>query len=1055
MSQLLVQHKKRNLGSDEEESNISEEEDEDIGTRNAGFIKKLTLKNFMCHDHFELSFGPHMNFIIGRNGSGKSAVLTGISVGLGAKAADTNRGSSIKLLIKDGRSMARIIIEIYNDGENAYEPETYGKSIFVERKISREGQNAYSIKSENGSVISQKKKTLDEILQKFFIVVNNPLSFLSQDKAREFIGSSSEQSRFACFSEGTNIQAIISNYEEISQKINKLQNRMLDAKTYYTEASKRSLESERLYKNYKKSHKLRQKSDKIHGKIYWFNVEVQKRSILEKENEISDKESEIQTTDSDIEKKENLIELQKEDIEAACSERKNIEEEFDSRQEKCTKVESLHEEATRKVQSVVSDLKNYKAEVENYTNQIKKHKEDLVLEQKKIDDANGGSKETMSQKLELLKNHQEKLTASRDEIQIKLNDTERTSPEMMSLKKELSDILSTTTSIRQKIASIEKTKSDRYAAFGINVGRLMRDIQMERSWHRKPIGPVGCYVSVKEEYSKWGDLINATLQRFLDSFVVCDEHDRKILLSHMRNNRISKNIIVRKFEQFSFNNQVSARYLTILNALEFQDEDAKFTLIDSSGIEEIVLCESVPEAENVTKDRLVKQAFCLNGRNSGVRLSRREGQLSRDPLFYSRDLRKLAGKVDSDSFTQDIQDLSRQEAMIKGQMKNIQAEEREQKLNLQYELEQKKSQLKKINNSIFTTQKSLLEEGDYGRIANLNSQIELCENQIKTREGMLVELWQNLNECKSNNQVLKEQLGQEKQLKNSVAEKLSECETQINRQLEALSILKADVESLKKRKRDIISAIDTLKIKILEGNKKLEDCITRAQEQCARSEVTISDSDTTKTITDEFRAIQRDIEHIEKKNKKPFDEVQRELLNNRALTAKCEKTLVEVQNVRIHLEQDLNARFQNLNATIREKLSRAKHSFESSLALRGFKGKLEFDFKNKRVVTEVQTEDNEDTRAVSSLSGGEKSFTQISFLLSIWKIMKPRVCGLDEFDVFMDSVNRTIAIRLLIHELRGSAAQSIFITPQDIAVVGDLQDSEDVKIHRISPPRND
>ena len=56
----------------------------------------------MCHDSFELKLGPQLNFIIGRNGSGKSAILTGISVGLGAKATDTNRGSTIRDLIKDG-----------------------------------------------------------------------------------------------------------------------------------------------------------------------------------------------------------------------------------------------------------------------------------------------------------------------------------------------------------------------------------------------------------------------------------------------------------------------------------------------------------------------------------------------------------------------------------------------------------------------------------------------------------------------------------------------------------------------------------------------------------------------------------------------------------------------------------------------------------------------------------------------------------------------------------------------------------------------------------------
>ena len=34
-----------------------------------GIIEKVSLKNFMCHNRLEVTFGPNVNFIIGRNGS--------------------------------------------------------------------------------------------------------------------------------------------------------------------------------------------------------------------------------------------------------------------------------------------------------------------------------------------------------------------------------------------------------------------------------------------------------------------------------------------------------------------------------------------------------------------------------------------------------------------------------------------------------------------------------------------------------------------------------------------------------------------------------------------------------------------------------------------------------------------------------------------------------------------------------------------------------------------------------------------------------------------------
>jgi recombinational DNA repair ATPase RecF len=48
----------------------------------AGNVEQLNLVNFMSHENFEMRFCPGVNFIIGENGSGKSAVLTALCVAL-------------------------------------------------------------------------------------------------------------------------------------------------------------------------------------------------------------------------------------------------------------------------------------------------------------------------------------------------------------------------------------------------------------------------------------------------------------------------------------------------------------------------------------------------------------------------------------------------------------------------------------------------------------------------------------------------------------------------------------------------------------------------------------------------------------------------------------------------------------------------------------------------------------------------------------------------------------------------------------------------------------
>ena len=74
---------------------------ENIAAEN-GIVESIECCNFMCHSYLHVDVGPLINFIIGHNGSGKSAVLTALTLSLGGKASATNRGGSLKSFIKEG-----------------------------------------------------------------------------------------------------------------------------------------------------------------------------------------------------------------------------------------------------------------------------------------------------------------------------------------------------------------------------------------------------------------------------------------------------------------------------------------------------------------------------------------------------------------------------------------------------------------------------------------------------------------------------------------------------------------------------------------------------------------------------------------------------------------------------------------------------------------------------------------------------------------------------------------------------------------------------------------
>jgi chromosome segregation ATPase len=138
----------------------------------------------------------------------------------------------------------------------------------------------------------------------------------------------------------------------------------------------------------------------------------------------------------------------------------------------------------------------------------------------------------------------------------------------------------------------------------------------------------------------------------------------------------------------------------------------------------------------------------------------------------------------------------------------------------------------------------------------------------------------------------------------------------------------------------------------------------------------------------------------------------------------------------------------------REDISRrAQTTFSYLLSDRQFRGKLKVDHKAQLLDIKVQpdiTVANPAGRQTKTLSGGEKSFSTICLLLSLWDAMGSPIRCLDEFDVFMDSVNRDISMRMMISAARRAVGrQYILITPQ---AMNSIQSVGDVKIIKMRDP---
>lgn len=131
---------------------------------------------------------------------------------------------------------------------------------------------------------------------------------------------------------------------------------------------------------------------------------------------------------------------------------------------------------------------------------------------------------------------------------------------------------------------------------------------------------------------------------------------------------------------------------------------------------------------------------------------------------------------------------------------------------------------------------------------------------------------------------------------------------------------------------------------------------------------------------------------------------------------------------------------------------RARSQFSWLMTERAFRGRLRLDHKKKELKLMVQPnqQEKDSGRGPKTLSGGEKSFSTICLLLALWEAMGSSIRCLDEFDVFMDAVNRKTSVTMLIRAARRSIGkQFILITPQDMT---GIDSSPDVKVIRLNPP---
>ena len=273
-----------------------------------------------------------------------------------------------------------------------------------------------------------------------------------------------------------------------------------------------------------------------------------------------------------------------------------------------------------------------------------------------------------------------------------------------------------------------------------------------------------------------------------------------------------------------------------------------------------------------------------------------------------------------------------------------------------------------------------------------------------------------------------------------------------------LRTLENDISRCKKNKEHFSSKKDSYKeklrvldVELAAKEDQLVDLTSKAM-SLARERI-----ETRKSADRLYREIIVEEDHLKKQEQtsESPDVVKEAHLKYKASLTQATKQIQKMARNLATLSDMLKARDIGFKAIRMYTCKNVNRNFTTQLDARDYIGKLVFNHQDSRLTICVNPNANDSAAAldidrdIRSLSGGEKSYSSVSLILALWESMSPPFRILDEFDVFMDSVNRKIAIsNILNFARRDRKFQFIFLTPLGTENI-DTEDG-DIKIIKLS-----
>lgn len=954
------------------------------GMVNANVIKSVKLTNFMCHTNLKVEFTKPITVIGGFNGSGKSAIMIAIGIIFGLRSTKLERGPSLKTLILNGKSVS-IIEVVINNEKHRYNYAIFGPEIRIEKIIRQAGASSLRIKGENNKVFSTKKEDLDFILDHYQLHIDNPLNYQTQENSKKFLKNIKPESLYELFMKGTELDDIANLHEEARTKSNEMKQKLDLLNVDLGEIEKRRNKAVRDLNLVLEGARLDDTIIQLRRELEWAKL----YKILE-DRKI--KIEEIKTYNQEVKESrdrivQNNIEIQQLVKEEAEKENRlrNARESFENRKR----------ELSESIQAFDLDEQEMKVDFEDIQKQI----DEKTLRLKHIRKI-GGLEQLNDKMIEL-----EKETVYNKEIKQKLNDKAAGLREeenrLNEAQRELTALRQKEGNLNKQIQYLKQIESDKFSFFHPNMKDILRDIQ-NTNWKQDVIGPIGIHLQLRSQ--RWKTALSVILKNTLSDFLVFDIDDKHKLKKIFENYKANISIILpSRSEDAPISYYKVKTHLVALNALEITYPKKYLImnhLIISSNLERILLLNDRTEAHDLLRNgSLSHHRYPVNVAylENGDKIEFKDGYLSDlrpriHQLYFEHNEKRLKRYID-------------EKDQVIAQIKML--KESNKTSEIQKEIDIFTMEINKSNQKIADLKiETSLELGDDldQDIAMLNDEIS---DLIKEKDEMETNLTKLSNSKIRANRELKEKF-------HTFIPDTSDNQTKVNQ-------LQMDNNIVTRKLTTIYERINRKKTE----EKALLDSFTAKSDLLSQKIPRIEDARSEKEVQEKIRECEIKKEIYSSLEKEETIQSDLKELNemyehkNKIVCQFKEKITSTIDNIKLRI-----LKREELKLITADKI---RTNFQTLTGKRNYEGDLYFDHEKQKLDLTMKV--NIKAGDKNTLSGGERSFAAMCLILSIWPFIGCPVKILDEFDVFMDSVNRDTILKELIELFEQSGLQIILITP--------------------------